>query len=156
MADMPRSGRSQTGDVPLRPTPTCCACIVWGGRILLIQRAHEPSKGLWSFPGGRIGFGERVVDAVKREVLEETGVTVEPGEIFQVYDWIVEGERGGVDFHYVVNYLRCRYISGEPRAASDALQVRWVAASEIPGLAMHPFVRQTALTLLSAADAAGP
>jgi 8-oxo-dGTP diphosphatase len=126
------------------------------GRILLIQRAHEPSKGLWSFPGGRIEFGERIVDAVKREVLEETGVTVEPGKIFQVYDWIVKGESGGVDFHYVVNYLRCRYVSGDPRAASDALRVRWVTASEVADLDMHPFARQTALRLLSAGDPASP
>jgi len=131
-----------------RPTPTCLACIVHQGRLLLIQRAQEPSKGYWSFPGGRIELGETVFAAVKREVKEEVGIAVEPERVFHVYDWISRDEVGRVRFHYLVNYVRCRYLSGEPRAMSDASQVRWVTEPDLPPLTMHPFARQTALRLL--------
>jgi len=131
------------------PTPTCCACIIHDGKLLLIQRATEPSKGQWSFPGGRIELGETIFEAVKREVGEEVGIEVEPQRVFQVYDWIVRDEDGGVRFHYLVNYVRCRYQGGDPRASSEASAWKWVTLDELEGLTMHPFVRQTARRLLS-------
>jgi ADP-ribose pyrophosphatase len=130
------------------PVPTCCACIVRDGRLLLIQRGQEPGEGEWSFPGGRIELGETIFEAVKREVTEEVGVEIEPVEVFQVYDWITRGEADRVRFHYVVNYVRARYVSGEPRASDDALQARWVGEADLDSLSMHPFARETALRLL--------
>lgn len=52
-----------------------------GGRLLLIQRGHEPGKGLWSVPGGRIEDGESDAEALVREVREETGLIVAPGRL---------------------------------------------------------------------------
>jgi mutator protein MutT len=118
------------------------------GRILLIQRAQEPNKGFWSFPGGRIELGETVLEAVAREVREETGVEIEPVEVFQVYDWIVRDDAAKIRFHYLVNYVRARYLSGVPRAGSDAADIRWASEEEIPSLTMYPFARDTALRLL--------
>jgi ADP-ribose pyrophosphatase YjhB (NUDIX family) len=140
---------------PDRPTPTCCACIVHEGRLLLIRRAEEPNKGYWSHPGGRIELGETVFEAIRREVLEETGIQIEPIEIFQVYDWIIRDEDGRVRLHYLVNYVRARYVSGEARALSDAADVRWVTASDLPTLTMHPFARQTAERVLGEANIEG-
>jgi len=136
---------------PLRVTPTCCACIVHEGQLLMIQRATEPSKGEWSFPGGRIELGETIFEAITREVAEEVCLQIEPQEVFQVYDWIVRDEGGQILFHYLVNYVRCRYLSGKLKASSDASAARWVTVSEIGELPMHPFVRQTALRLLTEA-----
>src|ERR1039458_2879297 len=51
------------------------------GRLLLIKRGHEPGAGLWSLPGGRIEPGETDAEALVREMLEETGLTVEPGRL---------------------------------------------------------------------------
>ena len=133
---------------PVRVTPTCCACIVQEGRILMIQRATEPSKGKCSFPGGRIELGETVFAAITREVAEEVAIQVEPQQVFQVYDWIVRDGDGELRFHYLVNYVRCRYLSGTPRAGSDASAAKWVTASEVEQLPMHPFVRETSLRLL--------
>ena len=48
------------------------------GRLLLVRRGHEPHAGLWSLPGGRVEDGETIEDAVRREVLEETGLSVRP------------------------------------------------------------------------------
>lgn len=51
------------------------------GRLLLIQRGHEPGKGLWSVPGGRVENGESDPEALVREVREETGLIVSPGRL---------------------------------------------------------------------------
>jgi 8-oxo-dGTP diphosphatase len=133
----------------VRPTPTCCACILHNGRLLLIERAQEPGEGFWSFPGGRIELGETRFETVKREVREETGVEVEPVEAVQVYDSITRDDAGRVRFHYVTNYIRCRYLSGAPVARSDARQVRWVSEGDLASLRMHPLARETARRLLS-------
>lgn len=138
----------ECSDQALGPTSTCCGCIVHDRRLLMILRAREPSKGEWSFPGGRIEFGETVFEAVTREVEEEVGVEVEPEQVFQVYDWITRDESGRITFHYLVHYVLCRYLSGEPRASSDAAQARWVTEAEVAALPMHPFVRETAVRLL--------
>lgn len=143
-------------DRPLRPTPTCCACIVHQGRILLIQRAQDPNKGFWSFPGGRVELGETILEATRREVKEETGIEIDPLEVLQVYDWIVRDDAGNLRLHYIVNYVRARYLSGDPQARSDAAQARWTTAAEIPHLTMHPVPRKTALRLLGEAEQATP
>ena len=54
----------------------CGAAIVADGRILLIKRRRAPEAGSWNLPGGRVGFLERVEDAIRRETLEETGLTI--------------------------------------------------------------------------------
>ena len=51
------------------------------GRLLLIKRGHEPGKGLWSIPGGRVEAGESDAAALVREVREETGLVVTPGRL---------------------------------------------------------------------------
>lgn len=143
----PREPTKAVGQ-PASSVPTCCACILHQGCLLLIQRGQEPSKGLWSFPGGQIELGETIFEAVRRETMEETGVQVEPQQLFQVYDWIARDDAGRVRFHYVVNYVRSRYLSGQPCPSCDASEVRWVTEANLLTLPMHPFARQTALRVL--------
>lgn len=108
------------------------AVILDGNRILLVRRGQEPSKDLWSLPGGRVEPGETVREALVREVLEETSLSVEPVEIAGVRDVIA---RQGDDllFHYVIISFRARVISGEPAAATDVAELRWVPFDEIAG-----------------------
>jgi ADP-ribose pyrophosphatase YjhB (NUDIX family) len=63
------------------PVVACVGAVVHdaAGRLLLIRRGHDPGRGLWSVPGGRVEAGETVAAAVEREVLEETGLTVRAG-----------------------------------------------------------------------------
>ncbi len=135
-------------DLPTRPVVTCCACVLRHGRLLLIQRASDPGRGHWSFPGGRLEFGETIGEGIVREMREETGLEVAPLRVFQVYDWITRDDARLVRFHYLVHYLSVQYVSGEPRAGDDAADLRWVSAPELAGLPMHPFVRETAARLL--------
>ncbi len=59
------------------PGVGCGAAIVRDGRLLLVKRKKAPEAGHWSLPGGKVDFGERVEDAIRREIAEEVGVTIE-------------------------------------------------------------------------------
>ena len=103
------------------------------GRVLLVQRGREPSKGKWSLPGGVLELGESLGDGVAREVLEETGLMVEAVELVELIDRVVKqpaADGGRIRYHYVIADYLCRVIGGELRAASDADAARWVERAE--------------------------
>jgi ADP-ribose pyrophosphatase YjhB (NUDIX family) len=103
------------------------------GRVLLIRRGTEPRKGHWSIPGGLVELGESLIDGVKREIAEETGLVVGPLQVIEVVDRIYtdELEHGGrVRFHYVIIDYLCRVIGGEIKAGSDASEITWATRAE--------------------------
>jgi ADP-ribose pyrophosphatase len=100
------------------------AVIVRDGSVLLVRRGREPGRGLWSLPGGRLKCGERLKDAVEREVREETGLLVEAGDLAGVGEIITDG-REGQAFHYVLLDFFCRIVGGQLRPGSDAADVAW-------------------------------
>jgi 8-oxo-dGTP diphosphatase len=104
------------------------------GRLLLVQRAHQPGRGLWSLPGGRVESGEDDAAAIVREMAEETGLVVEPGAL-------VGRVRRGI---YDIADYRCTVVGGELRAGDDALDARWCDAAAFAEL---PLVAQLAETL---------
>jgi 8-oxo-dGTP diphosphatase len=109
------------------------ALIFEDGRILLVERGKEPLKGYWSIPGGIVETGEKLEQGIRREVLEETGLDVEPYSMFEIFERIIPDAEGKPEYHYVlVDYL-CRRLSGEPAAASDVSQVAWVSEPELGG-----------------------
>jgi 8-oxo-dGTP diphosphatase len=112
-------------EFPTAPLVGVGAIIVSNGRVLLVCRGREPLKGHWTLPGGVLELGESLVDGVKREIAEETGLEVEPIELVELLDRIHrEGEK--VRYHYVIADYLCRMTGGQLRAASDADAVRWV------------------------------
>lgn len=101
-------------------------------RYLIIKRAAEPDKGLWSIPGGVVEVGERTADAASREVKEETGLDVKIVDLLGVVDKIIWDEMSRVKYHFIiVDYLATLH-SGDVKASSDAMEVRWVRAEEFP------------------------
>lgn len=109
------------------------AVVVQRGRVLLAQRGREPSKGIWSLPGGALELGESLTEGIVREVREETGLEVEPIELIELIDRIVrqpDSEGGRIRYHYVIADYLCRVVGGELHAASDADAVRWVERAE--------------------------
>ena len=110
------------------------ALIIEGDRILLVERGHEPLKGWWSLPGGVVEAGERLEDAARREVREETGLEVEIVCLVEIFERIMLDAGGRLEYHYVLMDYLCRPAGGELCAADDASRVRWVTELELRDL----------------------
>jgi 8-oxo-dGTP diphosphatase len=103
-------------------------------RLLLVRRANDPGRGLWSLPGGRVEPGETDQQALVREMHEETGLLVEPGRLV---GRVVRG-------NYAIADYRCTVVGGTLRAGDDALDAVWCSAAELPAL---PLVEELLDTL---------
>jgi ADP-ribose pyrophosphatase YjhB (NUDIX family) len=99
------------------------------GRILLIQRGHEPSAGLWTVPGGRLEPGESDEAALRREIREETGLDVVVGPV--AGRLVREGPGGAT---YAITDYVCRVTGGSAAAGDDAADLRWVTRDELAAL----------------------
>src|SRR5439155_26143560 len=112
--------------------PTACAvCLDGDGRVLLGRRAHEPYRGRWDIPGGFLEEDEHPLDCLRRELREETGLDVEPGEFFGVWmDRYGPGENEPVTLNL---YWTARVTGGEAKAADDVAELRWFEPDELPG-----------------------
>ena len=105
--------------------------LVHDGRVLLIRRGKEPLLGRWVVPGGTVERGETLEAALVREMEEETDLRVRPVELLTVFDRIERGLGGEVTYHYVILDYLCEYVSGTPRAGSDALEVAFARPEEL-------------------------
>jgi 8-oxo-dGTP diphosphatase len=112
---------------PSRPFLGVGALIFEDGKILLVERAKQPMRGYWSIPGGIVEAGEKLEDAIRREVLEETGLEVQTLSIFEVFERIIPDAQGQPEYHYVLIDYLCRQVGGSLQAASDVSRVAWVA-----------------------------
>ena len=119
---------------PARPFLAVSATIYRDGRVLLVRRARAPGRDLFSLPGGVVEAGETLAEAAAREVLEETGLTVEPVELAGHREVIVRDAEGRVERHFVILSFACRWIAGEAGPSDEVAEARWVAPDEIAGL----------------------
>ena len=101
------------------------------GRVLLVKRGHEPLKGEWSLPGGGVELGETLEAALAREVLEETGVTVDVGPVVEVLDRVDRAADGRVQYHFVIIDYLCYATDTRVICGSDADDVRWVGLDQL-------------------------
>ncbi len=131
-------------DYPELPIIGVGAVIVDGDCVLLVRRASEPLKGEWSVPGGMLELGEKLRDGVRREVLEETGLQVEPGEVLDVFDSIFRDDHGRTQYHYVLIDYLCQLVSGDAKAGSDVSEVRWVQKNELAMMNLRDSIKQVA------------
>ena len=115
--------------------------IVNGHQVLLIKRAKAPGKGEWNLPGGLVEVGERLTEAVRREIREETGLEVRVETLLEVADRIIRDRRGRILYHYVLHDYLCHHINGEASAASDAAEVKWVSFKEISSFGVPNTIR---------------
>jgi 8-oxo-dGTP diphosphatase len=116
---------------PQNPPLECVGAVISdeSGRMLFILRGHEPGKGLWSIPGGRIEPGETDEQAVIREVAEETGLLVTCGRLLGTAE--LPGIAGAT---VIVRDYLAELAAGSAAqvavAGDDAADVRWVTSAE--------------------------
>ncbi len=97
-----------------------------------MERGREPLKGLWSLPGGAVEPGEKLAEAIAREVKEETGLELGEVEFFEIFERIMPDADGRVEYHYVLIDYICRVTGGTLQPGDDVSAARWVEQSELP------------------------
>lgn len=119
---------------------------VWrDGKVLLVQRA-KPPVGIWAFPGGHVEAGERLEEAVARELLEETGLTARFEGLLGLYDVIRRDSSGLVSVHYVIACYVGVAGPGDPVAASDAAAAEWADPDQLGGYVLAPNIAEAIAT----------
>jgi ADP-ribose pyrophosphatase YjhB (NUDIX family) len=116
---------------PNQPLVGIGGVIICDGRILLEKRKYDPGRGRWSIPGGLVDLGEKVEQAVIREVREETGLDVDQPEYIDVVDNVVLDEKGRVKYHFIIIDFFVKLKGGLLKAASDAAELEWVLLDEV-------------------------
>ncbi len=103
------------------------------GKILIIRRSltdrHEPGK--WEVPGGKLDEGQDIVHAQEREVLEETGLLVEPTNRLVFVDSYVLGKGRYVGLPYIVLFSIARLIGGNLTLSDEHIDHSWVSYDEM-------------------------
>ena len=112
------------------PKLTTDGAIIKDGKILLVKRKKKPFKGKWALPGGFVEYGEKVEDAVIREVKEETGLATKIKEFIGIYSDPNRDPRG----HIVTIVFLLEIIDGKLNAKDDADDVKFFNLNKLPNL----------------------
>lgn len=95
--------------------------------VLVIKRGKAPFKGLWSIPGGGLEHGEALLDAVRREVREETNVEINILGLLDVFESMPREQNGEFLKHMLLVDYVAEWVSGAPRAGDDAAEAEFVS-----------------------------
>jgi 8-oxo-dGTP diphosphatase len=116
---------------PHHPQLAVSAAIFRDGKILLVRRARSPAKGVYTLPGGRVEFGESLHDALAREVMEETRLSM---AIIGLAGWreVLPAQGGGG--HYVILPFAARWQAGEIRLNPELDDFQWRVPDALEGL----------------------
>ncbi len=119
---------------PDRPYLAVSGAIVRAGRVLIVRRARPPARGVYTLPGGAVESGESLHAALRREIREEAGLTVEPLALAGHREVILRDAGGRVSRHFVILAFACRWLGGEPVTNEELAEARWLSPSELGGL----------------------
>jgi mutator protein MutT len=117
---------------PKIPMAGVGAIVIRGGEVLLIKRGRPPALGKWSIPGGLVELGESLEAAIRREVLEESGLEVQVVDLVAALDRVIPDRKGQIEYHYILLDFLCEApSSGAPKAGTDAEECRFVPIGDL-------------------------
>ena len=119
---------------PQHPYLAVSAAIIHDGKVLAVRRARKPAIELYTLPGGAVETGETLIEAVRREVQEETGLDVEPVALAGHREAIIPDAQGAVKHHFVILCFASRLIGGEIRLNDELDDARWLRPAELAAL----------------------
>lgn len=125
---------SETGPPPDRPHLAVSAVILRAGEFLAVRRARPPMRGLFTLPGGRVEIGESLIEALQREVLEETALMIQPLAVAGYREVIARDDSGRVKRHYVIVAFAARWVAGEVRLNEELADACWLRPEALAGL----------------------
>jgi 8-oxo-dGTP diphosphatase len=111
------------------------------GRFLLVERANEPGRGMFAYPGGRVEAGEQLSNAAGRELLEETGLIA--ADLHEIARFDLAGADGGFQLHV----FSTDTFSGDLVAGDDALSADWYSLAQMRVMPVPQSVLEVAITL---------
>jgi 8-oxo-dGTP diphosphatase len=116
---------------PQRPYLAVSAAIFRKRKVLVVRRARKPALNLYTLPGGAVEAGETLVDAVIREVREETSLAIEPIALAGHREVIARDNQGKVERHFVILCFAARWLAGEPVLSDELDDSRWLDPPEL-------------------------
>lgn len=123
------------------PKVAAAALIQQTEKILLVRRANDPQRGLWTLPAGFVDAGEDPAEAVRRECLEETGLETRITGLFD----LIYGQEHSRGAHILIVY-RAEIIAGTLQPGDDVDDARFFSPQDLPPLAFQ--TTQKILSLL--------
>jgi 8-oxo-dGTP diphosphatase len=119
---------------PERPYLAVSAAIFRDGKVLVVRRAMPPAQNLFTLPGGAVETGETLVQAVVREVREETALEIEPVELAGVREVILLDKSERIERHFVVLCFAAHYRAGTATPNEELAELRWIDPAEVKQL----------------------
>ena len=130
----------------MHPQLAVSAAIFRDGKMLIVRRARAPAHGLFTLPGGRVEPGETLVEAVVREVMEETALTIEAVGLAGYREMMPRDAGGALAAHFVILPFAARWIGGEVRLNDELDEARWIAPGELGTFATTPGLAEIVAT----------
>lgn len=137
---------------PARPILAVSAAIIRDGKVLIVRRARSPAAGLYTLPGGGVELGETLLEAVVREVREETALVVEPVGLAGYREAIARDDEGRIERHFVILPFAARWIAGEPMLSYELSEAVWLdppAIADLDTTAGLPEIVANAIALVA-------
>lgn len=143
-------------EYPERPIIGVGGVVISDGRVLLVRRGGPPLQGRWSIPGGILEVGETLIEGVRRELAEETGIDVRVRTLIDVFERIDRDASGKLQYHFVVLDYFCEAARGTARAGDDVTDVAWATPAELEKYALTEIASRVILKAFELAGEGSP